>query len=143
MTTPPAALARHTGFLLAWVAAESSDTYARAIGEAGFTPTQHGVLTLLDADGPQVQARLSERLDVFKPAMVGVVTALERAGWAQRRPHPTDGRAVEVHITDRGREALRDAYERAQAATDDVLGVLADDERDTLHALLAKVAAAR
>ncbi len=137
---PPAALARYTGFLLAWTAAESTDAYTEALATVDFTPYRHGVMALLDADGPQKQARLSEQLDVFKPVMVRIVSELEARGWAERRPHPTDRRAVEVHILPAGAAALRRADAVAVEAMRKSFGALDSDEQQTLHVLLAKLA---
>ncbi|MDP4511385.1 MarR family transcriptional regulator [Nonomuraea sp. G32] len=58
-------------------------------------------------NGPLVQARLSERLSVFKPVVVTLVNELEAMGLAERRPHPRDRRAVQVHLLPAGVQARR------------------------------------
>lgn len=75
------------------------------------------MLTLL-RDGPLVQARLSERLGVFKPVMVTLVNELEAMGLVRRQPHPTDRRALEVHLLLAGQRRVEEAEavsERASA----------------------------
>lgn len=42
-----------------------------------------------------MQARLSERLDVLQPVMMTLINELEAMCLVQRRPHPSDRRAVE------------------------------------------------
>ena len=38
-----------------------------------------------------------------------VVSRLEDRGWVERRPHPTDGRLTEAHLTDEGHRTIADA----------------------------------
>ena len=139
LSLPPPELARWTGFLLSWVAATSGEYYAGALAEVGLTAHQLGVLELLRA-GPQVQARLSEQLGVFKPVMVTLVNDLEAMGLAERRPHPSDRRAVLVHLLPAGLDRLQAAAEVSARASDRFFGRLTLAERQTLHVLLAKLA---
>jgi DNA-binding MarR family transcriptional regulator len=139
---PPEALARWTGFLLAWVAASGDEHYARALTSVGLHAQQLGVLVLLQ-DGPLVQARLSERLGVFKPVMVTLVNDLESMGLVQRRPHPRDKRAVQVHLLPAGIERIRDAEQVSERASEEFFGALTRQERRTFHDLLAKLAGGR
>jgi DNA-binding MarR family transcriptional regulator len=136
---PPERLRRSTGFLLAWVAARGGEQYARALASLGLKAHHVGVLTLLQ-DGPLPQSRLSERLGVFKPAMVAVLRDLEEMGLVERRPHPTDGRALEVHLLPTGRRRFEVVEEAGQRATDEFFAPLTLRERRTFHELLTKLA---
>ncbi len=138
----PAPLARSVGFLLAWTAATSEREYADALKSIGMTPVKVGVLELLQ-DGPAKQARLSDRLDVFQPVMVSVINELERAGFVERRPHPTDGRAVAVHLLPAGRKQLQAARHIGEKATDSFFAPISRDERAALHGILARLAEGR
>ena len=53
--------------------------------------------------GALPMARASARLQVHPASVTNAATRLERAGLVRRRPHPTDGRAVLVEITEPGR----------------------------------------
>lgn len=136
---PPAALTRWTGFLLAWVAAAGGGFYTRALADIGLKPQHVGVLVLL-RDGPSVQARLSERLGVFKPAMVALVNQLEAQDLVRRHPHPRDRRAVEVRITAAGAERLGQAEIVSGAASKQFFAALTAEEQQTFHELLVKLA---
>jgi DNA-binding MarR family transcriptional regulator len=136
---PPEVLARWTGFLLSWVAASAGDHYGRALASVGLTAQQLGVLVLV-REGPLVQARLSERLQVFKPVMVTLVNELEAMGLVERRPHPRDRRAVEVHLLRAGARRIREAERISARASEEFFAVLTPDERRTFHDLLAKLA---
>jgi DNA-binding MarR family transcriptional regulator len=136
---PPERLRHSTGFLLAWVAADSSERYARALAAVELKAHHVGVLSLVQ-DGPMPQARLSEQLGVFKPVMVAVLRELEEQGLVQRRPHPTDGRALVVHLLPAGRRRLKVVEEANKRVTDEFFAPLTPRERRTLHDLLTKLA---
>lgn len=127
-----------TGWLLSWVAADATARFEAALEAVGLTAHQLGVLSVLRA-GPEKQARLSERLAVFKPVMVTLVNELEGLGYASRRPHPTDGRAVEVHLTDAGLAKLAQADDAIAAAEDAMFAPLDDLERRELHETLVRL----
>jgi DNA-binding MarR family transcriptional regulator len=134
----PPTLTDSTGFLLGWVASHASEAFATALTEVGLTAHQLGVMTLL-VGGPQKQARLSEQLEVFQPVMVTLVNELEAAGLVRRQPHPTDRRAVEVHLEPAGAERLARADTAMAAATEQIFGGLPDADRDTLHRILLQL----
>jgi DNA-binding MarR family transcriptional regulator len=68
--------------------------------------------------------------------MVALIDELERAGLAQRRPHPNDRRAREVVITPKGRRTVEQGRSLARDVEDDVLKGLASTERRQLLKLL-------
>ncbi|RSM38844.1 hypothetical protein DMA12_31735 [Amycolatopsis balhimycina DSM 5908] len=135
---PPARLRRWTGFLLAWVAASGAEHYGRALLSVDLKAHHLGVLILLQ-DGPMVQSRLSEHLGVFKPVMVSLINDLETMALARRMPHPTDRRAVEVHLLPAGRNRIRAAEKVSRSATDEFFAPLTSAERRVFHELLAKL----
>ncbi|WP_228637543.1 MarR family winged helix-turn-helix transcriptional regulator [Microtetraspora sp. AC03309] len=136
---PPEELSRWTGFLLSWVAAHAREAYEHVVAQVGLKPQHLGVLTQIQ-HGPMIQSRLSDRLRVFKPVMVTLVNELEAMGLAQRRPHPSDRRAVEVHILPAGLEKVREVDRLSEDASGEFFGPLTPEERKTLHSLLAKLA---
>jgi DNA-binding MarR family transcriptional regulator len=69
---------------------------------------------------------------------VRVVKALSRAGLADQRRDPRDGRAVQVHLTEEGRAAATRIRAARLEALDDLLNGLAPAERDTLAGLLER-----
>ncbi len=139
---PPEDLRRWTGFLLSWVAAHARESYEVVVAEVGLKPQHLGVLTQI-RDGPMIQSRLSDRLRVFKPVMVGLVNDLEAAGLVERRPHPTDRRAVEVHLLPAGLEVVQRVDALAEDASREFFAPLTEAERQTLHALLTRLADAQ
>jgi DNA-binding MarR family transcriptional regulator len=63
--------------------------------------------TLASRGSPMRLTDLTKTEQVTQPAITQLVTRLERDGLVERRPDPTDGRAVLVHITEEGHRIRR------------------------------------
>jgi DNA-binding MarR family transcriptional regulator len=63
-------------------------------------------------DGCLTMAKAGARLQVHPASVTNAASRLEAAGLVVRRPHPEDGRAVLVEITDAGRERVAEATGR-------------------------------
>jgi DNA-binding MarR family transcriptional regulator len=70
------------------------------------------VLGRLGKDGPATTAELA-RAEAVKPQSMGAtIAALEERGFVERKPHPTDGRQMNISLTDKGaaiRQSSKDA----------------------------------
>ena len=100
---------------------------------------EFSVLSLL-AHNPGLTSRhVCAALSIMPPNLVGLVTALEKRGLLERRPHPSDGRAMGLYLTPDG-EALTTEAEQAVAQLEvDATANLTASERKTLIRLLQKV----
>ena len=63
------------------------------------------------ARGPMSMRELADALGIDPPNATVVVAGLEQQGLAERRPHPTDGRAKVVEATEKGKALARQADE--------------------------------
>jgi len=74
--------------------------------------TEASVMGRLARDGAATTADLA-RAEGMKPQSMGTtIAALEEMGMVERRPHPTDGRQVNIELTAKGaavRKGTRDA----------------------------------
>lgn len=108
----------------------------------GLTFARYEVLMLLrlSRHGAMRVGTIGERLQVHPTTAVSAVDKLVAQGFVVRRPHPTDGRAVLVELTDAGQEVL----EAATPELNDVFGELGLNAADlsTLYGLLRKLRAA-
>ena len=97
------------------------------------------VLSLV-AHNPGITSRqLCAALNVLPPNLVGLIATLERRGLIERLPHPSDGRAMGVHLTPQGIELMVQAEKTAFDLEMDATSRLTDAERKTLIRLLQKV----
>jgi DNA-binding MarR family transcriptional regulator len=85
-----------------------------AAGYTDMTAAQHVVFENLDPDGTRLTT-LAQRAGMTRQAMTELVNALRRNGYLELRPDPTDGRARLVHLTSRGKAAVRVAISEIAA----------------------------
>jgi DNA-binding MarR family transcriptional regulator len=102
-------------------------------------PVDFSVLSLI-AHNPGITSRqLCGTLGILPPNLVGMINALEKREVIARQPHPTDGRATGLHLTESGARLMRDAERTAAELEAEVAGRLTAAESKTLIRLLKKV----
>lgn len=120
--------------------------FARAIDEA-LRETGVGVGALpvffaLARGGAMTQGALARFAAIEQPTMAATLARLERDGLIARKPDPDDGRRATVALTPAGRRLWPRIEAAALSVNARALSDLSPDERRTLLALLARVAAA-
>jgi DNA-binding MarR family transcriptional regulator len=94
--------------------------------------TESAVLARLAKDGPATTAELA-RAESMRPQSMGTtVAALEEMGLVERKPHPTDGRQVNIDLTARGAAVRNSAKEAKRTWLAQAIGQLDERERETL-----------
>ena len=73
-----------------------------ADGHDGVHPSHHALYENIDPEGTRL-TELAARAGMTHQSMGELVASLERGGWVERRPDPTDGRARLVCLTPSGR----------------------------------------
>ena len=97
-------------------------------------------LLSLVGSNPGITARqLCQQLDVLPPNMVGMIDALMRRGFLERRPHPRDGRAMGLYLTETGRALVDQAEPQLKASESAAVSHLNAQEQAQLMALLQKL----
>lgn len=112
-----------------------------AAGHGGITRAQGRLLAGIDEGGTRV-GLLAERARVAKQTAVSLVDHLVAAGYVQRVPDPSDGRARLVRLTAEGESVLpatRAGEESVESSWRDLLGDRRLGElRTSLEAILAE-----
>ena len=94
--------------------------------------TEAAVLTRLGKDGPATTADLA-RAECMKPQSMGTtIAALEELGLVERKPHPTDGRQVNIELTEEGASVRKSARDAKRTWLAHAIGELEEQERETL-----------
>ena len=113
MVRPEEILQRLFQLTVAMSEAMEEDLARRRLTRARATLLAH-----LHDQGPTIQSALARALRVSPRNITGLVNGLEASGLVKRSPHPTDGRAALVELTDDGVRAAvalaRDEREFAQ-----------------------------
>ncbi|WP_331767172.1 MarR family transcriptional regulator [Embleya sp. NBC_00896] len=88
--------------------------------------------TLASSGGPMRLTDLTKTEQVSQPGLTQLVTRLERDGLVERRPDPSDGRAVLVHITEAGRRIGRSRHDDRMRHLTPLIARLTTEERQAI-----------
>ncbi|MFS8039334.1 MarR family winged helix-turn-helix transcriptional regulator [Xanthobacter sp. AM11] len=104
------------------------------------TPAQYSVLLVI-ADNPgRKQSEIARVLGIQRTNFVVMLDQLEKRGLAERTRSATDARSHAVFLTKAGKTLLKNARKIQSAQEEDFATLLGPGGRDTLVALLRKVA---
>lgn len=94
-------------------------------------------LAILDGAGEPLPGHvIAERLLVTSASMTSLLDTLERRGYVERRPHPSDRRKVLINLTDEGQAVVDEQLPAIHAViTRAIDGVPEADRRKVLAAL--------
>jgi MarR family 2-MHQ and catechol resistance regulon transcriptional repressor len=106
---------------------------------AGLTESQFGALEALLHLGPLCQHELAGKVLKSAGNMTTVVDNLERRGLVERRRDREDRRVVTIHLTDHGRELVRDVFPRVVEVLVDAFSALSAGEQQQLAALCRRL----
>jgi len=102
-------------------------------------PVDFSVLSLVLHNPGITSRQLCATLGILPPNLEGLVGTLERRGLVLRQRHPTDRRAMGLHLTGPGRTLMRKAERTAAGIEAGVASRLSAAEARTLIRLLRKV----
>jgi len=96
--------------------------------------TEAAVMGRLDRDGPATTADLARAESVKPQSMGATIAALEEMGLVGRKPHPTDGRQMNIVLTAKGADVRKSAKDAKTTWLAQALAQLDEQERQTLLA---------
>lgn len=101
--------------------------------------SQKGVLIALGETGPITQRKLTEMLGIRPGSASEVIAKLEHAGLVCRSPHPSDGRTVDITLTEQGQRQSMVARQQRIARHREMFSCLSAEEKQQLQDLLEKL----
>ena len=94
--------------------------------------TESAVMARLAKSGPATIADLA-RAESMKPQSMGTtVSGLEEMGMVERKPHPTDGRQLNIQLTAKGTAVRNTAKDAKRAWLARAMKQLNEQEQETL-----------
>ncbi len=102
-------------------------------------PVDFSILSLITHNPGITSRQLSTVLKIQPPNLVAKISGFEKRGLIQRQPHPQDGRAVGLHLTDEGAQTMAMAEQTASALENEATSRLSAAEKKTLIRLLQKI----
>ncbi|MGB3068142.1 MAG: MarR family transcriptional regulator [Ottowia sp.] len=109
------------------------------MAEFGLRPVDFSILSVICHNPGITSKQLCSVLDLLPPNLVGKIGALEQRGLLERHPHPSDGRALGLHLTPEGLSLMQQAERTAFELESEAASALSAAERRTLLRLLQKV----
>ena len=125
-------------FLVNVVARKSARVAAYHLDQLGINPRHYAVMGIIDGRRMS-QISLTGRLGLNKNVMVNLIDDLETKDLCRRVQNKANRREHHIHLTDKGREFLRQADQLVVRSQKEFLQPLTPDERKTIMALLAKL----
>jgi DNA-binding MarR family transcriptional regulator len=103
-----------------------------AAGSHELSLTESAVMARLAKDGATTTADLA-RAESMKPQSMGTtVAALEEMGMVERKPHPTDGRQINIDLTAKGAAVRKSAGDAKRTWLAQAIAQLHEGEQQTL-----------
>ncbi|MCE1227637.1 MAG: MarR family transcriptional regulator [Geobacteraceae bacterium] len=91
------------GFLLAKAHQRGWALFSEAISRYDLTPPQFSVLAFLWQQDGLTQTELSEKAQIDRTTIGGLLDRMARSNLLERHPHPQDRRAHLVYLTEQGK----------------------------------------
>lgn len=120
--------------------AEDMDAALRAAGFDDIRPPHANVFPFVPAEGIQV-SELARLARVRKQTMAQAIEGLERLGYVERRPDPSDRRARLVFLTERGQAVPRIAAATGPRVEERWAELIGHEELEMLRNLLQRLLA--
>lgn len=93
----------------------------------------------LDTDGPATTAELARAQGVKPQSMGATVAALEEMEIIERRPHPTDGRQINIALTAKGAGLRRNTGVAKRTWLAGAIAKLDEEEQKDIAAVTALI----
>ncbi len=127
-------------FLVSQFGAHAAQAFARALEPLGLRVQDAGLIRMLSVRPGMTQVELSDLFGVLPSRMVALLDGLEGRGLVERARDPADRRRMRVALSAQGRKTARALADLTAAMDADLFRGLSAAERDTLEALLGKLA---
>jgi DNA-binding MarR family transcriptional regulator len=114
--------------------------FNETLADTGIRPILLAILFIVDANPRIYQGKVGEALGIQRANMVALATELELLGLITRKVPATNRRALCLTLSDKGREVLATCLKKVRAHERRLLAGFTNDERETLIALLTKLA---
>ena len=126
--------------LVLWKAAKAVEKVDRAsIAQTGLGLSDFTIMEALMHKGPLPINRIGEKVLLTSGSMTAALDRIENKGLITRIQDPSDGRCFYVHLTKKGRQAIKKAYAKHEKNLEKIASVLSDGERKELVRLLKKI----
>ena len=124
-----------------WMKASKAlfDNVRQDIDRYDINPEHFMILELLYNKGPHPVQKISETLSIPSGSITYVVDKLEKRGYVERRPSPTDRRASNVVLTEEGNALFDEIFPKHVETISKNLSFVSSEEKEQLIEMLKKI----
>lgn len=130
------------GFLIRRAHQIATSVFVEMCREEELTPSQYGVLYMIEHEGPADQAAIARLLGLDRSTTGLVVGGLARRGLLRKQASTADRRRSTLKLTPRGQSLLKRCEPLAEEAKEALLAAFTAAERKQFLRLLKKLTAA-
>ncbi|RNC67643.1 MAG: MarR family transcriptional regulator [Desulfuromonadales bacterium] len=127
------------GFLISKVYQRGFGIFKDELERYDLTPQQFGLLAFLWIEDGLSQTVLSQKTQIDRTTIGGLIDRLEKLGLVGRLPHPEDRRAYRICLTDRGTDLEKELCAIAAGVTQKFLAPITPEEQTVLRTILKKL----
>lgn len=124
-----------------WLKASKTifDHVVKDIERHGISTENFSILELLFNKGPHTVQSISEKLSIPSGSITYVVDKLEKNEFVKRNPSPTDRRASNVVLTDKGHSLFEEIFPQHVEVISENLSFISNEEKIQLTDLLKRL----
>jgi DNA-binding MarR family transcriptional regulator len=115
------------------------ERFIREMAPFDLRPVDFSVLSVIFHNPGVTSRQLCSTLSILPPNLVGLIKAFEKRGLIERRPHPSDGRALGLHATAAGQTLMQQAEQVALHLEQQSAHQLSTTEQAQLIEFLKKI----
>jgi DNA-binding MarR family transcriptional regulator len=127
------------GFLLAKSYQKGYALFKAPLEKFSLTPKQFSLLAFLWKQDGLSQVELSDKCQIDRTTLGGLIDRLQKQGYVRREPNPEDRRAFQIYLTEKGQALEEELLAIARKVTDSFTAGLSSAETETLRQLLKKL----
>ncbi len=124
------------GFLLAKAHQRGWALFSEQIGQYELTPPQFSVLAFLWKKDGLTQTELSDKTQIDRTTLGGLIDRLEKINMLERKAHPQDRRAHLIYLTEKGKSHSKELADIANNVLERFLTGLNSNEKIELTRML-------
>ena len=113
--------------------------WTQKVSTFGVTAVQAMVLRFLYESDLVSSKELGEKTQLDSATLTGILDRLEAALLIDRRPNPSDRRAIRIQLTKKGTSVAEQISAVMEEANSEFLGDLSDEDQDMLKELLNRI----
>ena len=127
------------GYLLGSALQKQQDYLLSALNGMDVSIREYGAMMILKNNQGLTQLETGNLLQMDRTSIGKLIDTLSDREWVERKQKPTDRRAYQLYLTEKGKAIIAQLEQLALSANDSYLSKLDNDERKQLLNILEKL----